>query len=339
MDSTYNIVIANDGEFENVFHLTSNLTEDFTLGNILPDCEGVGSENPFVNHLTSRGVRDALSLDLSQNSTGIALLIDGELRTYNLRFKTNKAEVYETYAYSFALRSFLELFKGYSFDLITVEENVLGSNGTIDFITLRKLIVMNYVVDDLIQEGTLITKRFDRIPVPSWKSDLNYLTNDAGKYMDSKGQVQENMRVLDCPVIEQFSYVQTKAKMERNGFQDRLDACGILISGVLRLNGEGKVKKQTKAKSKRVDYKFAVYTTLDDVYDYNPDVEHVDVLPFTGKSIENKIQQLLKKDMDNPENFFTHFVLKVKNLGEFGIKHELNDLGIKEFYIYVSKEW
>lgn len=167
-----------------------------------------------------------LGLDISENSSGVCLYKDGKKYLANIGLETPEGEQFfevkcRRELGGALLGMFNEVFtedEGYAFDLIVIEDAFQGINPK----TTRKLYAINTAIDELILDGKIECKKFVRVNNQVWKGWL-YKLDVLGSY---KGLVDKE-RIRMCLSLVGIS--------ERGkGYQDRLDAQGMLIGYFLR---------------------------------------------------------------------------------------------------------
>ena len=154
-----------------------------------------------------------LGLDLSKDSTGVTLVKEGTYSSFNFSLEDVGDTRFSEILYRRQMYNKLkELYEGYSFDTIVLEDVFAGVNPT----TVRLLYAINTAVDELILDGVIECKDFQRVGNGSWKSWLWGIEPQVGKGLDDKERIAELLRYLG---------VEYSGK----GFQDRLDSLGMLV--------------------------------------------------------------------------------------------------------------
>lgn len=191
-----------------------------------------------------------LGLDISQNSTGICLYSDGEKYVYNSSVVYDKNNPHAESLIRKQLKDdLLEVIDDRELDLIVIEDVFEGINPE----TVRKLYALNTAIDDLIIEDKVICKEFVRVQNVTWKSWLSVVDTE-GKYkgFNDKEKIKGYLGILG--ITE-----------EGEGYQDRLDATGMLIGYFL----QGKTSYDSNEKKKRT-----VKVSFNDiVFDFEPDTD------------------------------------------------------------------
>lgn len=192
-----------------------------------------------------------LGLDISQNSSGICLYKNGKKSVYN---SSVDYDVLNPHAEAFIRKQLkddlLEVIDGAELDLVVIEDVFEGSNADV----VRRLYALNTAIDDLILEGKVVCKNFVRVANGTWKNWLSVVdTEGTCKGLNDKQRVQMYLATLG--VYE-----------EGEGFQDRLDATGMLLGYFLK-GKEDKPEKKIKQKSLNInindiDFSFEVDVDL-----------------------------------------------------------------------------
>ena len=169
-----------------------------------------------------------LGLDISQNSSGICLYKNGEKYVYNssVVYDPNNphAEAYMRYQLK---QDLLEVIGDTELDLIVIEDVFEGYNAEV----VRKLYALNTAIDDLILEGKVTCKEFMRVSNGTWKSWLS-VVDTKGIYKGYKDKEKCRGYLSILGVSE-----------EGDGYQDRLDATGMLLGYFLRGKNEKPIVK------------------------------------------------------------------------------------------------
>ena len=169
-----------------------------------------------------------LGLDISQNSSGICLYKNGKKYVYNssVVYDPNNphAEAYMRYQLK---QDLLEVIGDTELDLIVIEDVFEGYNAEV----VRKLYALNTAIDDLILEGKVTCKEFVRVSNGTWKSWLSVVdTKGIYKGYKDKEKVRGILGILGV-------------SEEGDGYQDRLDATGMLLGYFLRGKNEKPIVK------------------------------------------------------------------------------------------------
>jgi len=230
-----------------------------------------------------------LGLDISQNSSGICLYANGVRNTYNSKVDYDKDDVFAEARMRKQLKQdLLEVINGNELKLIVIEDVFEGANAEV----VRKLYALNTAIDDLILDGLVVCKNFVRVQNGVWKSWLSVVdSNKDLKGFNDKEKIQGYLRILG---IEEYG----------DGFQDRLDATGMVVGYFLNKANGGTVAVEKK---KRVNFK-----DVSVVYEEDIDLvimgmaygneENVNVSYFEGKKISKKL--MTDYLTENPDMLF-----------------------------------
>lgn len=155
-----------------------------------------------------------LGLDISKTSTGVCLYENGEKLSANIFLETpENAEFVEVKRRRELKKDLATLIEGKTFDLIMIEDAFQGINP----VTTRMLYALNTAIDELILDEVCICKKFLRVSNKTWKSWLFTVDSESRfKGLNDKIRIQKCLELLD---------VHDKGE----GFQDRLDSCGMLL--------------------------------------------------------------------------------------------------------------
>lgn len=155
-----------------------------------------------------------LGLDISKNSTGISLVEDGNLLQGNIVLEPEKGVHKEVLLRRQLSRYLRELLEGKKLDVVVIEDVFIGENAS----TSRTLFALNTAIDELILDGICEVKDFVRVSNKLWKSKIFTLdTTRASKGYNDKERINYCLGLLGV-------------KDSGDGFQDRLDSLGLLVS-------------------------------------------------------------------------------------------------------------
>lgn len=211
-----------------------------------------------------------LGLDVSAESTGISIIENSSRFSANIIVDSDNCKgVHKEVLMRRALKSDLrELIKGKDFDAILIEDVYIGENAQ----TVRLLYALNTAIDEMILDEECSCKEFLRVSNKTWKSWLSKVdTEGLAKGYNDKEQIQIYMDILG--ITE-----------EGEGFQDRLDAGGMLFGYFLTgksLFESGKLLKKKKVSIKDVELRFDIDTAYlfygSDIDISECNVEYVDL--------------------------------------------------------------
>lgn len=159
-----------------------------------------------------------LGLDMSERSPGICTYIDGVKDTRNLSIRVDKNSPFREVILRRKLKSELvNMVGGITFDLIIIEDAFEGINPQ----TTRLLYAINTAIDELLLDGLIGCKMFIRANNKEWKKWLFTIdTNNSTRGLSDKDRIGACLAMLGV-------------HEEGKGYQDRLDACGMILGYLL----------------------------------------------------------------------------------------------------------
>lgn len=174
-----------------------------------------------------------LGLDISQNSSGICIYKDGVKSLYNSSVHYDFGNPFAEVIMRNELKNDLkEIIGDTKLDLVVIEDVFEGSNSEV----VRKLYALNTAIDELIVDGEVYCKEFVRVQNVTWKKWLSVVdTNNEFKGLNDKEKIQGYLKIIG---IEDSG----------EGFQDRLDATGLIIGYFLNGSTSKEIIKEKKIK-------------------------------------------------------------------------------------------
>lgn len=192
-----------------------------------------------------------LGLDISERSSGVCICSNGMRSSYNFVSKLPKNMQHEEVLLRRELKDSLRsIILGKCFDVVILEDVFQGVNPK----TTRVLYALNTAIDELILDGEVSCGKFIRLDNGLWKSGLFSLDSD-GLY---KG-MSDKLRIEKC--LAMLGVYESG-----EGYQDRLDALGMLVGYFLK---KSEIEEKLSMKNrKRVSF-------LDICYSYQEDLETI----------------------------------------------------------------
>ena len=247
-----------------------------------------------------------LGLDISISSTGICLYKDGIKTTANISLDYKEGNSHAEVLLRRQLKNdLLELIDGLDFEVIVIEDVFEGINPD----TTRKLYALNTAIDELILDGNISCNQFERVPNTLWKSWLSVVdTNGVYKGFKDKQKIQGYLKILG---VEEG---------EDKGFQDRLDATGMLLGYLLskdnpNADADKSIKKGIRVKFEDISFAYELDTDLITVQAYYSD-EDINICIFmpnlTVKTYKNKDKYKMVKINNNTDLVFDNFFIYFK---------------------------
>lgn len=266
-------------------------------------------------------VGNYLGLDISISSTGICLYKDGIKTTANISLDYKEDNLHAEVLLRRQLKNdLLGLIDGLNFEVIVIEDVFEGINPD----TTRKLYALNTAIDELILDGNITCNQFERVPNTLWKSWLSVVdSNGVYKGFKDKQKIQGYLKILG---IEEG---------EDKGFQDRLDATGMLLGYLLSRNNSNtdisKIKKGIRVKFEDISFAYELDTDLITVQAYYND-EDINVKMIKDKKITKKaIIDYISSDINSI--FITFEPIRLGLLAQIMDLELLNEKGYFGFWL------
>lgn len=229
--------------------------------------------------------KNILGLDISQNSSGICIYRNGVKTLYNSWVNYDKSNPHAEAHIRFQLKNdLLEVIKDTFLDIIVIEDVYEGENAEVT----RRLYALNTAIDDLILEGKVKCDKFIRVPNGTWKRWLS-VVDEKGIYKGyrDKERIQGYLELIGITD-------------EGKGFQDRLDATGMIIGYLLCGENFSTVSDKYTSVSFN-DVEFAFEQDIDLVKDLASELSDDDinvVLIDESKLSKKKILSYLSSDYE-----------------------------------------
>lgn len=175
-------------------------------------------ENNLISGLFS-GIRACGGLDISENSTGVTLFLDGKRYSYSFGLDGDRDSVFSEVALKEELKlKLFKLMKDYSFDFVVLEDVFQGCNPK----TTRILYALNTAFIELVYNGCIECNSLIRVQNGLWKSWLYSVdTENLYKGYNDKARVEACLGLLG---IHESGV----------GFQDKLDSTGMIIGYLIK---------------------------------------------------------------------------------------------------------
>lgn len=286
---------------------------------MIPEIKAV-SVDDFIGKYVDR----ALSLDVSKTSTGLTIFENGRTQPYCLKLETDdNTAKYPVGERMLELREAIVDIVGENthFDLICVEEAILGVNAKVSGVAYA----LNFVIDMLILDGVITCDHFMRINNKSWKAIMRKHTGviplKSGSDKDKK-DIINYFQALNYTMGYQVNFFKSWSAYMKSGIQDMLDSVGVMYGSV------EKVFRETNRSTKKVRKTQKVFDNLDDAVKY---------AKFNIKEVSITPEKLLPwfDDLKFVTDESTSYIVKTDSLGRFGIvKGYLHDY--ETYYLVVN---
>ena len=286
---------------------------------MIPEIKAV-SVDDFIGKYVDR----ALSLDVSKTSTGLTIFENGRTQPYCLKLETDdNTAKYPVGERMLELREAIVDIVGENthFDLICVEEAILGVNAKVSGVAYA----LNFVIDMLILDGVITCDHFMRINNKSWKAIMRKHTGviplKSGSDKDKK-DIINYFQALNYSMGYQVNSFKSWSAYMKSGIQDMLDSVGVMYGSV------EKVFREPNRSTKKVRKTQKVFDNLDDAVKY---------AKFRIKEVSITPEKLLPwfDDLKFVTDESTSYIVKTDSLGRFGIvKGYLH--GYETYYLVVN---
>lgn len=275
------------------------------------------SDNNTVFSVLSN-INTGVGFDVSKNHTGVVIWDNATqtlkeygfaLHDYNINDNNSHAEIEMRTEFKQKLAAIVN---GKSFDFGVIEDVYGGKN----YDTVRKLLALNTVIDELIQEGVCSIKDFHRVKEPTWRSGLRIVYTPSMTGMKAKMEVQEALYHLDYPFMCIHKDDSPKIKKEIF-FEDICDACGMLTGIVAKTYIAKESDNKQKIKPSKLKIKYV-----------NSEEELQKITKKTNKPVEQcelnlrKIEQSIV-DILSEKDICGYMQVSSNKLGSFGLKRKL----------------
>ena len=271
-------------------------------------------------------ISSGIAIDASKNHTGVIIWNGSTIEDYGFKLDSySKDDNFAEYRMRRQFKSELEkIVNGRFFEVCIIEDVYGGEN----FDTVRKLLAINTVIDELIFENKLVVDNFYRWNEPVWTSLLRHIYKQRGK-LKSKIETQGVLEHLEFDFYLKNKDLSESRKKEIF-FEDKCDVCGMLLAVVamkiLDINmTKSRVLKMSDIKMTYVEY-------LEDTYSCRD--KRVAEEGFIGVELDfrNLEKSILKEASMHPNDVLCAFLPSSK-LGVFGTKHGFRFYDNDESYL------
>lgn len=286
---------------------------------MIPEIKAV-SVDDFIGKYVDR----ALSLDVSKTSTGLTIFENGKTQPYCLKLETDdNTAKYPVGERMLELREAIVDIVGENthFDLICVEEAILGVNAKVSGVAYA----LNFVIDMLILDGVIACDHFMRINNKSWKAIMRKHTGviplKSGSDKDKK-DIINYFQALNYSMGYQVNSFKSWSAYMKSGIQDMLDSVGVMYGSV------EKVFREPSRSTKKVRKTQKVFDNLEDAVKYSK--FHIKEVSITPEKLLPWFDDLKFVTVES-----TSYIVKTNSLGRFGIvKGYLHDY--ETYYLVVN---
>lgn len=277
-----------------------------------------------------RQVKSGIGLDVAKNHTGICIWNGESVETYGFALSEyDKGNPFAEYKMRREFKQKLsEIVKGRTFEFCIIEDVYGGDN----FDTVRKLLALNTVIDELIFDGVCYVDHFDRWGESVWMKNVRTIYKQRGR-LKSKIELQGILEFLEFPF-----YMGNKDKSDPEKadifFEDICDATGILLARVVAEIMNINVAKQSSLRMSDIKMVYVQY--IEDTFSVRDKrVKEELYLPveLNYKKLE---QSILASVSAHPDDVLIASLPSSK-LGVFGTKHNFKFYSGDEAYLIFYK--
>lgn len=295
------------------------------------DCYDVPDMELATTESVLKTLGSGVGLDVAKKHTGICLYSGGKITYTGFRIEEyDSSDVHAEYNMRKEFKAKLsDILNGLSLNHCIIEDVYGGQN----FDTVRKLLALNTVIDELIDEGVVTVGQFYRWSETRWMKYFRLLFKSRGG-LKSKIETQ---RILEY--LQDSFYLTNCDSSEREKreifFEDICDATGMLCSVAMYLkemeNG-GYVRQLTMRDIKLfyIDYYCDDDFTVQDSRVMDEDWHRVE------PKFRNLEQKVLSEATQHPDKVLAMY-LPVEKLGIFGLTYKLkfyeSGVGVLIWYV------
>ena len=300
------------------------------MNNVITSGQSVNITKPTVESLLKM-LPSGIGLDVAKNHTGVVIWDGVSVTEYG--FALNDYDSSDYFAEYKMRRDFKnklkEIVNGKSFEYCIIEDVYGGEN----FDTVRKLLALNTVIDELIFENVCFVGNFYRWSEVVWMKNLRTLYKQRGK-LKSKLETQGILEYLEYDFYLKHKDDTNKVKKEIF-FEDKCDACGMLLSIVA-----AKINETNQANSvsvKMSDIKMLYVEDIDETFaskDVRFNSEPFLQVELNTRTLEKSIINAVSQ---HPTDLLIAYLPSSK-LGVFGMKHNFTFYDSDEGYLLFYKK-
>lgn len=287
-------------------------------------------EKPTVISLL-KTIPSGIGLDISKNHTGIFIWNGETTEEYGFALEPyEKDDYFAEYKMRRDFKNKLsEIVNGRYFEYCIVEDVYGGDN----FDTVRKLLALNTVMDELIFDRVCSVGNFVRWGETKWASMTRHIYKQRGK-LKSKIETQGILEFLEYDFYLKNKDLSNPDK-KSIFFEDICDACAMLLGVVIQENLNISLAKQSSVKLS--DIKMVYIENLEDTYahrDVRISEEGFIGVDLNLRHLESSIINNIKT---HPNDVLCAFI-PVDKLGVFGMKHKFTFYESGEGYLLFYKK-
>lgn len=287
-------------------------------------------EKPTVESLL-RTIPSGIGLDIAKNHSGIFIWDNGKMEQYG--FALDEYEKNDPFAEYKMRRQFKqklsEIVQGRYFEHCIIEDVYAGEN----FDTVRKLLALNTVVDELIFDHVFTINKFYRWNEPKWSKATRSIYKQKGR-LKSKLETQGLLEYLEYDFLLEHKD-DKPAKKKEIFFEDICDATAMLLAVVA--NESMLVNIVNNSSIKMSDIKMIYVEGIMDTYSIKD--KRVNEEGFIGVDLDYRnLEKSIIAQVTQFPNDVLCALLPSSKLGVFGMKHNFKFFDSDEGYLLFYKK-
>lgn len=270
-----------------------------------------------------------IGLDIAKNHTGVVIWDGSEIKEFGFAIKDyDKTDYFAEYRIrrDFKLK-LKEIVSGRQFHSCVVEDVY----GGINFDTVRKLLALNTVIDELIFDRECIVDKFYRWPETKWLSYARMFYRQRGK-LKSKVEIQGILEFLE------YDFYLENVNSPKKGaifFEDICDAAGMLLSAAAAEICDINTAKSVPVTMSKIKMFYVQF--IEDSYAIRDRKIEQEGFIAVDLDMRNLEKSILTQASLHPDVAMCGF-LPPDKLGVFGVKHKLKFYDGDEGYLIFYKK-
>lgn len=271
-------------------------------------------------------IPSGIALDVAKNHTGVVHWDGVELHRYGFAIEEyDKGDPFAEYKMRRAFKLKLtELLKGLSVKYCIIEDVFGGEN----FDTVRKLLALQTVIDELIFDRVLFVDTFFRWNEPKWSSFTRSIYKQRGK-LKSKIETQGILEYLEDEFV--LEHKSDSQSVKRDIFyEDICDATGILLGVVASEIMQTNIAKASVIKASQI--KMYYIDDLEDTYGHKDRRIREEGFISVDLDYRNLERSICLQAAQHPDDVLCA-LLPSSKLGVFGAKMGFQFYDSEESYL------
>lgn len=277
-------------------------------------------------------IPSGLALDVAKNHTGVVHWDGSELHRYGFAIdEYDKTDPFAEYKMRRQFKAKLrEIVLGLSVKYCVIEDVFGGEN----FDTVRKLLALQTVIDELIFEHVLFVDTFFRWNEPKWSALTRSIYKQRGR-LKSKVETQGILEYLEDEFVLEHK-ADSESRKRELFYEDICDATGILLGVVAHEIMQVNIARAPSLKLSQL--KLYYMEDLEDTYGHRD--RRVREEGFISVDLDYRAleRSILLQAAQHPDDVLCA-LLPSSKLGVFGAKHGFTFYDSEESYLlfYVKK--